>query len=560
MKDFLREYKNINEERMNFSLMNRDYDDDLNDFIANSCKSLEVLSYIKFLGYRYVDDERKIDLNDYITTRKKSRKKTGIKYMHMQDSRYVELQLRFKVSCKDEEDIITKKLLIPVANKDGYYTIKGKKYFLMYQLVDASTYTTRQNLTLKSLMPVTVKRSTSSYADIDGNEHEAPVYTVYIFRKEVDILLLYFSKFGVSRTLEAFGVHTVMGFTEKPNDPERNIYFPISSKVFLGVDRYFFEKFQYVQSVAMMILRKDVVSNRLNIEDLEDKEHWVSKLGSMSTTTTYNYYEKGLNTLTFFDRMLDENTKRILKIAPQNKRSIYTVIRWMIQNFNELRKKDNLDLVNKRLRCNEYIAALLTKAFSDRLNRIIASGKNVDIKKVKDIFKFPGDIIMQELYKSGLLRYDDKINDMDFFSKLRFTLKGPNALGSKNENNISIKYRGLHPSYLGRIDINVCGTSDPGSSGLLTPFCETDGLYFDGAAEPEDGVFDFEKEAHQKYKEKHDDRLIIDLYDRCENIQDFFKTRKKIMDDVRQMQILEIPKKQDIYRIKIDLDAEDEEI
>jgi len=53
----------------------------------------------------------------------------------------------------------------------------------------------------------------------------------------------------------------------------------------------------------------------------------------------------------------------------------------------------------------------------------------------------------------------DKINDMDFFSKLRYTIKGPNSLGGKNDNRISKKYRDIHPSYIGKLDINVCGNS-----------------------------------------------------------------------------------------------------
>jgi hypothetical protein len=45
--------------------------------------------------------------------------------------------------------------------------------------------------------------------------------------------------------------------------------------------------------------------------------------------------------------------------------------------------------------------------------------------------------------------------------------------------------RGVHPSYLGNIDISVIGNSDPGVSGLITPFCETNGLFFNDKNEPE---------------------------------------------------------------------------
>ena len=53
--------------------------------------------------------------------------------------------------------------------------------------------------------------------------------------------------------------------------------------------------------------------------------------------------------------------------------------------------KDNCDLNNKRLRCNEYIASLLTKEFSKRLNRIISMGEKATIDNIKELFRFSGD-------------------------------------------------------------------------------------------------------------------------------------------------------------------------
>ena len=51
MQKFIKEYRNKNEDRFNYSLINREYDDDLVEYIIDCCKSLEVLEYIKFLGY-----------------------------------------------------------------------------------------------------------------------------------------------------------------------------------------------------------------------------------------------------------------------------------------------------------------------------------------------------------------------------------------------------------------------------------------------------------------------------------------------------------------------------
>jgi hypothetical protein len=557
MRDFIANYENENEKRINYGLITREYDEDLIKLIVNACKSLEVLEYIKFLGYTFIEDEKEIDLNEYMTTRKKSRKKSDTRYMYMQDSRYMELRLKFKLECKGEEAIVTKKLLIPVADENGYYTIKGKKYLLLYQLVDSSTYTTRQNLTLKSLVPVVLKRVKGEFEDTDGNFYTAPTYLL-IFRKEIDLLLIYFAKMGVTKTLKFFSVDKVVRFVEEEGDKENNIYFKIKNKLFLEVNRYFFLKYQYVQSIVSMILR--FVTNRLNYEDLDNRNYWIEWIGSMHATNSYNYMEKGLNTLKFIERMLDETTKDILKINDSNKKSIYSILRWMVQNYNELRKKDNMDLTNKRLRCNEYIVSLLTKAFNERMNRVIAAGSRVTLDKVKEILKFSGNILMDQLHISGLLRYDDRINDMDFFAKLRFTLKGPNSLGNKNENNIPMKYRGIHPSYLGRLDINVCGTSDPGSSGIITPFCKTEGLYFDGAHEPEDGIFDFQKEMSKKHKEQNKDILYVDPFEKCETIQELFDQERNLREVVRMSSIKRTEYDNGYLRVWININDNDDDL
>ena len=75
-----------------------------------------------------------------------------------------------------------------------------------------------------------------------------------------------------------------------------------------------------------------------------------------------------------------------------------------MQNYNELRLKDNCDLGTKRLRCNEYIASLLTKEFSRRLNRIISLGDKATIDNIREIFRFPGDILLQKMHLSGVNR------------------------------------------------------------------------------------------------------------------------------------------------------------
>lgn len=74
---------------------------------------------------------------------------------------------------------------------------------------------------------------------------------------------------------------------------------------------------------------------------------------------------------------------------------------------------------------------------------------------------------------------------------------------------------------LGRIDLNVVGTSDPGTGGVLTPFCETDGLYFSSKSEPQDGKFNIEKQ-NAKFDEE-DGTLVIDSFSTYDDYKEFEK-------------------------------------
>lgn len=509
MIKFLKTYENPNEERFNFPLINKEYDMDIVTYIIHCCKSLEILDSIEFLGYEYITDESKIDMSDYISSRsrKKSSKKNQTRYMHLKDSRVAELILKFKLTCKDEADIITKRILVPVPDRNGCYVIKGTPYFLMYQVVDNSTYTTRSNLVLKSMRPVSIKAKKATFASMDEHNYTAIVYSINIYKKDAPVLLFFLAKIGLKKTLEYFSLDKIVHIVDEVGDEEKNIYFQINSKLYLEVNRKFFDKYNYVRSMIFMFL--SIKIGRTPIEMLYDKRFWVETIGSLGTSNKNTQYEKGLSTITFIDRIIDGATKNILKTHNINKKNSYTILRWMIGNFDELRKKDNLSLDNKRLRCNEYIAGLLLQEFNNRVDRIIALGSKATLDNIKDIFKFPGDILIQKLHNSRLLRYDDKVNDMDFFAKLKVTFKGPNSLGGNNDKTISVKYKGIDPSYLGRLDINVCGTSDPGTSAVLTPFCKTNGLYFDDVKEPDSFKYEFDKALNDEFLEEHKDDPIL---------------------------------------------------
>lgn len=136
---------------------------------------------------------------------------------------------------------------------------------------------------------------------------------------------------------------------------------------------------------------------------------------------------------------------------------------------------------------------------------------------------------------------------MDFFAKLKITFKGPNSLGNSNENNIAAKYRGIDPSYIGKIDINVCGTSDPGTSAVLTPFCKTDGLYFDGARDPEDFMYKYDKDITDTLTEKG----AITVSPSFKNVEDYFNYHLHTNEVNESFKVCTVEDPNDFYIIDI---------
>lgn len=528
MKKFISTFKNVNEDKLNMKLIHREYEDDLVDFVVNVFKSLEAIRSIQFIDYQVEYDESKIDINKYVTSRKKKRKKDAhIKYQYIKSDRVFELTMRFHIEGIDNNEfkskIITRSILLPKKDHNNYMTLKDKKYFLLYQLVDNSTYVSKNGITLKSLMPIVVNTRHSQLTDVTGETFDIVSYYLGMFKRELPAFIFYFAKVGFSATMTYFAVDRIIDAVSEPYPEDtEHYYFKANKHIYLKVNKHFFDTFQYIRAVTVMI--KDCIGTRTQMDDIESIDYWTEHLGGLFTKTAHKMRESGNSTIMFFERLLDVTTKNILKISDINKQSIYSIVKWMIQNFAELKQKNNMDLSTKRLRLNEYIASMLSIRLGESVNRVLASQGKATFKQVENIFKFPGNIVLQLLQTSQLLKYDDRVNDLDIFSALRYTVKGPNSLGSKSDRNINVKFRGVHPSYLGNLDINVYSSSSPGLSGSCTPFAKVDGLYFDNNPEPQNQEYDIMKELSEQ--DKKEGFLSIEIGN---NPVEYYEARMKML-------------------------------
>lgn len=308
MKKSLKNYECEFEKELNISLMEKSADRPLVDYILDSWKSLEVVQQIKFKGYEYTEKESEIDINKHIFKREKKRKKKDrheVKYIA--DDRVGKLTVFLEVTMLETDPKtgevsyqvypIKKSMLIPLQDENGYFWIKSKKYYMIYQMLEKSTYTSASSVTLKSLMPIAVKRNVITAEDIDEVQYNLPVYYVFVFRKEIPIILFYLSK-GIRYALDYLHVSKVLGFVDKvgERDPKK-LYFGLSNKCWLWVDKEFFDKYQYIQSVVGAFC--SVSTNRVTLDMLDDPKQWIKRIANPQN------YEKGYGILKYFNRLLD---------------------------------------------------------------------------------------------------------------------------------------------------------------------------------------------------------------------------------------------------------------
>lgn len=438
MYKMLSDYCRSFDDKLNMPLINRELDKELYLYVYETIKSLEVFECVKILGYEYKDKANDIELDQYRRTRMQSGKKVQEEktdVMNMAESRCGELTIHYELSIDVKQDDGTtkmmterhyKNILIPIKDEDGYYMLKGKRYILMYQLVDSTTYSTSNSVVLKSIMPIPLKRKTKVIHDVDRNPYTVPIYFTNIFKNEINMLLLFFAKLGFIEGLTYLSMEKVVTLTTSLGDDlDRYNYFKISQELFIKANKFAFDESAEVRSVVGMLL--DLVNNRVTIQNMVDKNFWLEKLGHQPNIQQPKFKrDKAKNLLLSVDRMMDMTTRRVLNISADHKDSMYSALRWMFMNYNDLKSKRIMDITNKRLRDNEYIASLMTRELSNSLYRIMSKVRKPQsrsLNTLRELFSFRGDILINKLYDSGLFKFDDVVNDMDFWNKLKYTIK-----------------------------------------------------------------------------------------------------------------------------------------
>ena len=388
MLKYLNKVPNDYREMLNRPLMQKAFDKVLVEFIYDAFKGLEILPNIKVLDYEWVPDEDKYDINDHVIRRNTNKTKI---IKNIDESRCGVMYIDFEVSGPNKNGItevhyIKKPIVIPIEDKNGYLLIKGKKCYLIYQMVDKMLYPSFGAVTIKSLMPICVKTSKKDIPDQQENTYQIPIYNIQIFKTAINVLLMY-SHLTITKMLNFMEVSRFIRVECKDNpgkDDPKVLRFDCGKKsnCIVAVNKKVFDEDIYIKSIVgcLVTLFEETKMQYCNIDNWEE---WMIIVGGKNTIS------RGIYQHIFFNRLLDEVTRKELKINDYDKQDIYHLLRWIIQNYQDLWAKDNLSMINKRLRCREYVGSFVTAEISKKINRITSLGPKAQIKDFMSIFKFP---------------------------------------------------------------------------------------------------------------------------------------------------------------------------
>lgn len=552
MKDFFASYCHRYDERVNDDLFTRKFDHPMAQFAIDTCKNLEVLPAITLVDWELITDQTKIrsPINKDLAKDPKIRSNRSLeRLVTAQRTVYDLLVFHFHVSAKGQEADVIRKLRVPKQVRGPYYVRNGKKVLMLIQIVDNSTFVKGNVLNFKStLYPIKLSPPKHKYKMVDGETLSLPTFRLDLFKKLANPLLYYLASYGMEDTLEFFGLQDMISVVDDTLDEDHYRYIKINDSVYLEMHEKLFQMHpftsRFIGTLADVLIAD---KSKITLADVYSSEYWLGRLAEVFSKK--RNVNKGERVLISFRKLIDPYTKARLKLKRFHKRNTAAVIRWMMVNYDELIKKDSNDLINKRMRANETQAYF----FDNYITRNVYSLLNTDNPPFEKYLRLLNSINEFTLMRSSsgntsgssissMLRYE-RYNDFDAIELARYTLKGPTGLnGGKKKT--SLRYRDIYPSHLGRYDVNVCSSTDPGLTGYLTANVQFDEMgYFSGnVSEPDvyDSVIDAQvkRYAEEGYRAERDRYIKLQL---SRDSSGYFRLQHRMSDDQLRTAILADP-------------------
>jgi len=464
-------------EPFNDAVINFKQNEDVLSFIRNAIEGLNIIDGFELLDLTIQDNDRAFDPD------KVSEK--GV-VLPIEESRFKIITIKYRLTgYNDNNEIETvekvNQLYYPELIDGQYFILRGNRFFPVAQLADAEFYRTSKNsIVLRTMfMPLSIRTQDTKLTDLGGvlsSEFKTRRLKINLFKKQVPPFLYYFAKMGVTETFKFFEIDSVMKIITENykdiDDQDDKLYFKLTKSITLEVDRdWFFADINQhpilVDCVVTLFFMK-----KIPIDRLYDSKFWWHRLGTQFTSNSNIADNKAESIINSFERIINNSTRKMLRINPKYTKDVYTVVKYIIYNFNTIIRVDNQDLSNKRIRVAEYLIYPLIRKLSDSTYRLINKNK-ITIKNLSDIFSnIKKTFLIDKISKMSLVRYSNNTSSLELFSStLKASKNGPQTSSKKNASQ-SISAKGINPSYLGKIDTTATSSGDPGVSCTLIPMQE----------------------------------------------------------------------------------------
>lgn len=511
-REFVSQYINNNRPKFNPDYFVRDENAIVEELmnVIHSCERENQYFTIKVDSFRIVDDYDEINeiLYNYYEELTKNKSKSKKKdnrygYINLNESCIRLLIVRYYIKDRTNEDYLDVIIAIPRIIDKYYFKINGVMRSTLFQIVDGSTYNNATSnakvpsITLKIIfMAVRVTRYYNSLVTTEGEELKLTYYHSRIFNKGVSAVKYILAKYGYYGGLKFLGLEGSVYITNTDPHDDDMYTFKVYDGAYISSPKFLLERNVLLQSVIITLYNN--IIEGIPFEAIFDNLYWVRSLGVEfsgggserlisiyeADDATTDTLDKGYSILDSFESIYDISTKKSIHLPPEDKETTYHIFRWIMREFNALRLKDNLDIGCKRIRFAEYIASLYAFKIAKGIYRVSDMNKKATIISIRKAIRTDPNYLLMAITKSGMVSYRNMVSDMDSMQALKYTYKGVSGLGEGSNQSIPSIYRSIHPSHIGRVDLDSSSDGNPGITGTLCPYAPNYDGFFQDYQEP----------------------------------------------------------------------------
>ena len=545
--EFIRNFNDEHREEFNPAFFYRSDDDIIQELqkVVLSCQRdkhflIRVESFEVKSGYEEILEELRID-----EMNRSKDKDNKYNYISLKDSKIKLLIVNYyiriydgKPDSPDNSKRLRVLIEVPRIVDKYYFQIFGNIYSSMFQIVDGSTYNNTssnsktQSVILKTMfMAIRLYRYKKHIDTVNYGTIPCIFFLSRIFNKPVLIFNYLIAKYGIYKLTEAMKIIDFRISDKYNAELEKDRYVVKKHNLYISLPIYIYERDQVAQSLLYTVCLG--ITKEANLNNVFTKEYWVKVLGGSFGNRTE---KKGYSILDSLESVYDLSTQSSIRLPYEDKKDIYSILIWAIREFSALRQKDIFDISFKRLRFPEYIAALYAMKVSRGIFRIADSGNLTIDQIVKAINIYP-DYLLKQITRDKLVNYKNLVSDADALYALKFTYKGLSGIGEDNNNkgsSVPPAFRRVHPSHLGRVDLDTSSATDPGLSGMLCPLADIYDNSFSDYQEP------------NSWRERSDE--LLKEYRELMGYQEALKFRKELGFEVDNSRAALIDESMDIIR------------